>query len=113
MSSPVGIEVVHRDDGKILRVSPVADRPQRRRESKVPARGWRGMPFLSSDPERPMCPTCKHRMGLARISPGARGFELRSFECSTCQRVEKVSVRVDPLKTDAVGWLAGELKPPR
>jgi hypothetical protein len=67
---------------------------------------------LSSNPERPMCPTCKHRMGLARVSPGERGFELRSFECSTCNRVEKLSVPVDPLKTDAVGWLAGELKPP-
>jgi hypothetical protein len=23
--------------------------------------------------ERPMCPTCKHRMALLRISPGTRG----------------------------------------
>jgi hypothetical protein len=52
-------------------------------------------------------------MSLARISPGERGFEERTFECSTCYRVEKVSFPVDPLKTDAVGWLAGELKPPR
>ena len=62
--------------------------------------------------ERPMCPTCKHRMGLARISPGERGFERRTFECSTCHRTEEVSFPIDPLKTDAVGWLAGELKPP-
>ncbi len=63
--------------------------------------------------ERPMCPTCKHRMGLARISPAERGFELRIFECSTCGRTEKVTLAVDPMKTDALGWLAGELKPPR
>ena len=63
--------------------------------------------------ERPSCPVCKHRMSLARISPGERGFEERTFECSTCDRIEKVSFPVDPLKTDAVGWLAGELKPPR
>jgi hypothetical protein len=69
------------------------------------------MRILSSNPERPMCPTCKHRMGLARISPGERGFELRSFECSTCHRLEKISIAVDPLKTDALGWLAGELRP--
>jgi hypothetical protein len=63
--------------------------------------------------ERPMCPICKHRMGLARISPGKRGFEERSFECSTCHRIENVSFPIDPMKTDALGWLAGDLKPPR
>jgi hypothetical protein len=52
-------------------------------------------------------------MALARISPGKRGYEERSFECSTCRRVEKISSAVDPMKTDALGWLAGELKPPR
>jgi hypothetical protein len=51
-------------------------------------------------------------MALARISPGKRGFEERTFECSTCQRIEKISFAVDPLKTDALGWAAGELKPP-
>src|SRR4030088_331705 len=63
--------------------------------------------------ERPSCPTCKHRMGLAQISPGKHGFEMRAFECSICHRTEKVSFPIDPLKTDAVGWLASELKPPR
>ena len=62
--------------------------------------------------DRPMCPTCKHRMGLARITPGQRGFEERTFECTTCDRTEKLSVAVDPMKTDALGWLASELKPP-
>jgi hypothetical protein len=52
-------------------------------------------------------------MGLARIGPGKRGFEERTFECSTCHRLEKVSVAVDPLHTNAVGWLAGDLRPPR
>jgi hypothetical protein len=52
-------------------------------------------------------------MGLARISPGKRGFEERTFECSTCRRIEKISFVVDPLRTDAVGWLASELRPPR
>jgi hypothetical protein len=70
------------------------------------------MGSFSSIAERPMCPACKHRMRLARISPGARGFEERTFECSTCERVEKLSFPVDPMKTDAVGWLAGELRPP-
>jgi hypothetical protein len=51
-------------------------------------------------------------MELAGISPGTLGFEDRTFECSTCHRSEKVSFPIDPLKTDALGWLAGELKPP-
>ena len=68
---------------------------------------------LSSIIERPMCPACKHRMGLVRTSPGERGFEERTFECGTCHRIEKASLPVDPLKTDALGWLASELRPPR
>ena len=60
--------------------------------------------------DRPMCPTCKHRMGLARISPGDRGFEQRTFECATCHRIEKQSFAVDPFRPDSVGWLASEIK---
>jgi hypothetical protein len=52
------------------------------------------------------------QVALARISAGERGFEVRTFECSTCDRTEQVSMSVDPIKTDAVGWLAGELRPP-
>jgi hypothetical protein len=63
--------------------------------------------------ERPMCPVCKHRMALARISPAKAGFEKRTFECSACGRTEMASSVVDPMKTDAIGWLAGELNPPR
>jgi hypothetical protein len=52
-------------------------------------------------------------MGLARISPGERGFEERTFECRTCHRIEKISSIIHPMKTDAIGWLASELRPPR
>jgi hypothetical protein len=38
-------------------------------------------------------------MGLARISPGKRGFEERTFECSTCGRTDKISVPVDPMRS--------------
>jgi hypothetical protein len=61
--------------------------------------------------ERPMCPVCKHRMGLARISPGNRGFEDRTFECATCHRVEKVTFAIYPM-TD-VGSVDSGLKPQR
>ncbi len=68
---------------------------------------------ISSPIERPSCPTCKHRMGLARISPGDEDFEERIFECSICHQTQRVIFPIDPLKTDAVGWLASELRPPR
>jgi hypothetical protein len=37
----------------------------------------------------------------------------RTFECSTCGQTEKIAFAVDPMKSDAVGWLVGELRPPR
>jgi|SRR6266403_231391 hypothetical protein len=70
-----------------------------------------GMGTLSIN-ERPMCPKCKHRMGLARISPGNRGFEDRTFECASCHRIEKISFAIDLMKT-GVGSVDSELKPPR
>ena len=33
-----------------------------------------------------------------RAAPGERGFEVRTFECSTCDRTEQVSMSVDPMK---------------
>jgi hypothetical protein len=51
-------------------------------------------------------------MGLAGIYVARPGFEQRTFERATCHRIEKVSIPVDPMKTDAVGWMASELKPP-
>ncbi len=64
---------------------------------------------MGSPNDRPMCPVCKHNMALARISAGGRVFEMRTLECSTCDLTENISLAVDPLKTDAVGWLASEL----
>jgi hypothetical protein len=72
----------------------------------------RVMRIVSSITERPSCPTCKHRMGLAGISVAKPGFEQRTFECATCHRIEKISIPIDPLKTDAIGWMASELEPP-
>jgi hypothetical protein len=51
-------------------------------------------------------------MALPRISPGERLRE-RTSECSSCWRNEKISVGIDRIKTDAVGWLDGKLRPPR
>jgi hypothetical protein len=62
--------------------------------------------------EKPRCAKCSNRMNLARIMPGPKGFDLRNFECAKCDHFVTVTVATDPMKSDKVGWLAGELKPP-
>jgi hypothetical protein len=52
-------------------------------------------------------------MSLARIAPGPSGFDIRTFECSRCSHVQTMTVEADPMKTDAIRWLAGsDLKSP-
>jgi hypothetical protein len=50
-------------------------------------------------------------MVLARIAPGPTGFELRTFDCSQCDHVEKIAIALDTMKSGDVGWLVGELQP--
>lgn len=67
--------------------------------------------FLT-DIERARCSRCQTRMMLERISTGPIGFEHRVFECPKCDQVEIRVIASDPLKSNAVGWLAGELRTP-
>jgi hypothetical protein len=62
--------------------------------------------------ERPRCLRCQRRMKLEDVLPGPEGFERRLFECSKCDRTETRAVASDPIKSKAVGWLAGELRSP-
>ena len=62
--------------------------------------------------ERPRCSRCQSRMMLERISPGPVGLEHRLFECPTCNNVEAKIFVSDPLNSQALGWMAGELKSP-
>lgn len=63
--------------------------------------------------ERPHCPKCQNRMKLARTMPGPKGFDLRNFECVKCDNFFiTVTVAADPMHSDIIGWLAGDLKPP-
>ena len=62
--------------------------------------------------QRFRCPKCRTRMMLARISPGpyrSRGSHVRTLQCG---HVEKIVIALDPMKSGAVGWFAGELQPP-
>jgi hypothetical protein len=49
---------------------------------------------------------------LARIVPGRLNFDLRTFECAKCDHVEKIVIATDPMKSDTLGWLLGELRSP-
>jgi hypothetical protein len=51
-------------------------------------------------------------MMLARIKPGRLNFDLRTFECVKCDHVEKLLVPTDPMHSDILGWLLGELRSP-
>ena len=62
--------------------------------------------------ERLRCEKCHARMMLVGISPGPSGFELRTFDCSGCDHVEKIAIASDPLKSGDVGWFVGESPPP-
>ena len=59
--------------------------------------------------ERPRCPKCRGRMMLARIMLGPPGFDLRSFECAKCDHAVTMAVATDPMQSDVMGWLDGEL----
>jgi hypothetical protein len=71
-------------------------------------------PMSIPDPEllpiqRPRCSRCTTRMVTTDVSPGPEGFERRSLECLKCGFTDTKMIACDPLKSDAVGWLSGEL----
>jgi len=62
---------------------------------------------------RPSCPKCRQqRMLLSRLGSGPSGFASRTFECQTCGYVSTTVIPTDPMTSDALGWLASELRPP-
>jgi len=58
--------------------------------------------------QRPRCPKCQTRMKTASVSHGPIGFEKRAFACPKCGQSE-TRMLADPLETDALRWLSGEL----
>jgi hypothetical protein len=55
------------------------------------------------------CPKCTTRMITTAASLGPMGFESRAFECLKYGHTEEKVLASDPLKSNAIGWLAGEL----
>ena len=62
-----------------------------------------------------ICSKCQSEMFLARIQEGPSGYDLRIFECRRCSHAIKTAVKLgDPLQSKAtMGWLQGQLVPPR
>jgi hypothetical protein len=58
-----------------------------------------------ADIARPHCPKCDATMTLVRIARGASGFDIRTFDCVTCDHAQIVTVAADPMKSDKIGWL--------
>jgi hypothetical protein len=48
-------------------------------------------------------------MITAAVSDGTEGFEHRTFECLRCAHTDIKVMASDPLRSNAVGWLEGEL----
>jgi len=48
-----------------------------------------------------------------RCPRGRPGFEHWTLKCTKCGRIHEVQVSADPLKSEAMGWLDGDLKPPK
>jgi uncharacterized protein YbaR (Trm112 family) len=40
------------------------------------------------------CPKCRKPMRLTCIEPAARGFDVRTFECSECNTIERFTVAI-------------------
>ncbi len=59
--------------------------------------------------QRPLCPKCQVRMTNIAVDEGPEGFEHRTFECSRCGQSETRIIALDPMKSDALGWINGEL----
>ena len=59
-----------------------------------------------------LCPLCASEMVGVRVTPARLGINARTFECLQCNRVEKVLEAADPIQSNVVGWLFGELKRP-
>ena len=51
-------------------------------------------------------------MEVQRLDEARMGFEHWTFRCTRCGHIDQVQMSTDPLKSDASGWMTGELRPP-
>jgi transposase-like protein len=58
------------------------------------------------------CLVCQSPMEVQRIAAARVGFEHWTLRCTSCGRVDQMQVNTDPLESEALGWIEGELRPP-
>ena len=70
-------------------------------------------PLHVSAIERPGCPNCRQqRMLLSSLGSRPCGSAIRTFECQRCGHTSTTVIPSDPMNSNALGWLASELRPP-
>jgi ssDNA-binding Zn-finger/Zn-ribbon topoisomerase 1 len=60
----------------------------------------------------PSCPQCQGAALVQSRSPGRSGFEHWTLRCTKCGNIHGAQVQADPMKSEAIGWLAGDLHAP-
>jgi len=68
------------------------------------------LPPRRTTPRR--CLVCQSPMEVLRITAARAGFEHWTLRCTRCGRIDQVQMDTDPLKSEALGWIEGELRPP-
>ena len=58
------------------------------------------------------CLVCQSPMEVMRAIEAHAGFEHWTLRCTRCGRIQQAQVNTDPLKSEALGWTEGELRPP-
>lgn len=61
---------------------------------------------------RPRCLVCQSGTQVQRVTKGRAGYEHWTLRCDRCGHIDQVQVSADPMKSEAMGWLGGGLKPP-
>ena len=62
---------------------------------------------------RPRCPQCQAVARIQRAIPRPNsGFKHWTLRCTRCGHIHEAQVQTDPMKSEAAGWLSGELHAP-
>ena len=60
---------------------------------------------------RRRCLVCQSQMEVQRVAAARAGLEHWTLRCISCVRMDQMQVSADPLVSEALGWIEGELRP--
>jgi len=72
-------------------------------------------PPLTLTPRAIALPRCPQRQATAlvqRSTAGRSGFEHWTLRCTRCGHIHEAQVHVDPMTSEANGWISGDLHAP-